>query len=285
MEDFELQKKSFAADTAEDQNVRHVRYFRDTILNPNNFSYWFRKIRGLREKSIVVPLSFVIFVPDNVQISFFGEREGDMQRITDWFHECVEPVIKDNFAGKHIFMKNGCFSNKFEFDKSCHIFPNDDAVDIIRKMNNIMYTSLCYDTDGCGELVLRDWVNPSEDAKSIYQGMPFRPEMRVFYDFDKKKILYTVNYWDWDYCHDHICECCGERTPDADVYEGEYAKEQRMVEVWGEQHLPLIEEALATVDMKGCWSVDFILDKDRVILIDMALARQSAYWDEKKVKA
>lgn len=277
--------KLFREDTEEDKNMLHVKVLRDIRMNPNNFSFWFPLIRGLRYEKMAVPESFVVDIPDNVYVSFFNERDGDTKRISDWYCDCVYPVIEENFSGKDFFIKNGCFSNKFEFDNSCHILKDDEGEDVLAKIMNLMYMSLYNDTGGYLELVLREWITPPEQTKTIYGGMPFRPEMRVFYDFDQKKVLYTVNYWDWDYCHDAICQSWdGEKKPDADVYENEYCKENRMVEVWGEQHLPMIAEALSTVNLRGRWSVDFILEEKRVILIDMALARQSAYWDESKIK-
>lgn len=272
-------------ETEEDKNVLHIDFVRSVMANPNNFSFWFPLIRSVRQKLIYVPESYVIFIPENVYKSFFRERDGDTKRISDWYVECVCPVIEKNFAEKDFFIKNGCFSNKFEFDKSCHILKYDESEDILAKIMNLMYMSLCHDTEGYLELVLREWITPPENTKTIYGGMPFRPEMRVFYDFDQRKVLYTVNYWDWEYCHDAICQSWDdEKTVDAEVYESEYSQENKMVEVFGAKYMPVIENALADVDLRGRWSVDFILEEDRVILIDMALARMSAYWDESKIK-
>lgn len=272
-------------ETEEDKNVLHIDFVRSVMANHNNFSFWFPLIRSVRQKGIYVPESYVIFIPENVYKSFFRERDGDTKRISDWYVECVCPVIEKNFAEKDFFIKNGCFSNKFEFDKSCHILKYDESEDILAKIMNLMYMSLCNDTEGYLELVLREWITPPENTKTIYGGMPFRPEMRVFYDFDQRKVLYTVNYWDWEYCHDAICQSWDdEKTVDAEVYESEYSQENKMVEVLGAKYMPVIENALADVDLIGIWSVDFILEEDRVILIDMALARMSAYWDESKIK-
>ena len=51
------------------------------------------------------------------------------------------------------------------------------------------------------------------------------------------------------------------------------------------KHITEIAEALAKVD-KLCdiWSVDFILEEDRVWLIDMAIGCRSAYYDANAVE-
>lgn len=38
----------------------------------------------------------------------------------------------------------------------------------------------------------------------IYNGLPLRPEFRVFYDFDARKPIFTANYWDYDYVYPHL---------------------------------------------------------------------------------
>lgn len=271
--------------TEEYMNMLHTDFVRSVMANSNNFSYWFPKIRSVRKHGIYVPKSFVIFIPYNVYMAFMGECDGDKDRIVDWYDDCVYPMIENNFPEGEFFVKNGCFSNKFEFSRSCHILKTDIGEDIVRKISYMMYMSICHETKGYLELVLREWITPPEGTKTIYEGMPFRPEMRVFYDFNQKKVLYKVNYWDWDYCHDAIClSCDGDKKPDADVYEQEYSSENEQVEVLGAKYMPVIEKALADVNLIGIWSVDFILEQDRVILIDMALARMSAYWDESKIK-
>jgi hypothetical protein len=54
---------------------------------------------------------------------------------------------------------------------------------------NIQYESLTLDTGKNHEVVLREWIPCPEDTTRIYNGMPLRPEMRLFYDFDKHLTL------------------------------------------------------------------------------------------------
>ena len=275
----DIKLRDFVDQTEEEKNICHIEHMRYLMLNPNNFSYWFPKIMYVRKNGIEVPKSFVIDIPEDIYHSFFQEREFDRDKIFVWVKDFVLPVLQKNFPDQDVFLKNGCFSNKFEFDKSCHILKWDGLKAISEKIINLQYMSLMHGTDGYLELVLREWIDPEPETKTIYGGMPLRAEMRLFYDFTAKKPLYYVNYWDWDYCHDPICDCCGDRTPDADVYEEYYPFINEEVELYTKEHWQKICDALAGVELYGKWSVDFILEKDRVILIDMAIASKSAYWD------
>lgn len=149
-----------------------------------------------------------------------------------------------------------------------------------------------FETGGDLELVLREYIEPRPDTPTIYNGMPLRPELRVFFDFDNRKILYAVNYWDWDYCHDRICSGWnGERTPDADVYEWNYLRLAEETERLKNKHLSTIWSALSQVTTltmpdgrRNIWSVDFMLEEDKVWLIDMAQGWRSAYWNPDLIK-
>ena len=274
----------FSEPTPEEKSINHAIYLRNMRMSPNNFSFWFPLVVGLRDKGIYLPKSLIFDVPDDVYIAFFGERENDFSRINLWLYDIMQrDDVKQYFEGKDIFVKNGCFSNKFDFAKSCHLLPTDNIVDITNKVRNIMYDSLCLETRGYFELVFREWIEPEPDTPMIYGGMPLRPELRLFYDFKKKKPLYSVNYWDWDYCHEAIEE---RNQEDYEVYEKAYPElDKRLADRWA-KHREKVFDALATCDLgTGIWSVDFMLEDNRVILIDMAIGENSAYWDEEKVNA
>lgn len=125
---------------------------------------------------------------------------------------------------------------------------------------------------------IRERIPVAQGGPTIYGGLPFRPEWRVFYDFDSRRILYTRNYWDYDYCKDHLDE------DDLAVF----TKHRKRFELDYHQYLPLVieqvDKALETVQgLSGVWSVDLMMDEEGTLwLIDMALGHQSAYWDPTK---
>ena len=95
-------------------------------------------------------------------------------------------------------------------------------------------------------------------------------------------MLYGKFYWDWDYCHEIICE----NEQDKIVYENVYSKLHEEYERLEDKHFCSVSAALSRVEgLSGIWSVDFILEENRVWLIDMALGECSAYYDPSLIKA
>lgn len=254
----------------------HKRFIRWQIENPNNFSYWSDKIAPhLIAKGIRYPRTMVVSVPENVMEACFLEKEDDYETVRKWVHMQIMP---DLFGVEFpIFMKNGCFSNKFNFKRSCLLAEYDEQ-HITDHFITLQNMSLSCETGGNMEIVFREFIQPKEGTPTIYEGMPLRPEMRIFYDFDKHSFCYAVNYWDWDYCHDSICQASAE---DAKVYESYYPTLKERYECRMRYFTPRILSALRRVDkMEGIWSLDFILDEHEAWFIDAAIAWQSAYWDE-----
>lgn len=262
--------------TPEEMEEAHKHYIRWQIENPNNFSYWFPRVAPhLEGRGILSPKSKVLPVPEDIMEACFMEKQTDEEHIMKWIRLNVMPVL---FGAEFpIFMKNGCFSNKFNFKRSCLLAEYDEQ-HITDNFITLQNMSLSCETGGNMEIVFREFIQPKEGTPTIYEGMPLRPEMRIFYDFDKHSFCYAVNYWDWDYCHDSICQASAE---DAKVYESYYPTLKERYECRMRYFTPRILSALRRVDkMEGIWSLDFILDEHEAWFIDAAIAWQSAYWDE-----
>ena len=266
-------------ETSRKEREEGKRYWLNFLRNDkNNLSYWFPKIKVVESMGIKLPKTKIVKVPEELFERFFLEETGDFEKIKDWVEKDVMPLIND--MGLPIFIRNGCFSNKFYFGDNC-LVDSKELKNVVRHFCNIQIDSLMLDTGGNLEIVIREWIEPEEGTECIYNGMPLRPEMRLFYDFDEHKYLYDANYWDWDYCHDAIC---GNKEQKA-VYERQYPIISEKLENRRGMFLPTILKALnAIIGLSGKWSVDFILDKDGAWLIDMADAYRSAYWDASKIK-
>ena len=82
---------------------------------------------------------------------------------------------------------------------------------------NINYAAMCCGADmggGCNELVVRERIlHDARVTPCIYSGLPLRSEFRVFYDFDLKKVLFTANYWEYDYIYEHLYDCLLYTSP------------------------------------------------------------------------
>ena len=241
--------------------------------NPNNFSFWYPKVKDC---GIPTPRSVIVPVPLDVVESLFLEREGDSQRITAFVKDSVLPAIPRDMS--RIFVKNGCFSNKFDF-RWCT--PGRGLHEMAASFHRINYESLCLDTGGNAEFVIRELVGARDNdfPYRIYNGMTLRPEVRVFYDFDNQKVLYSADYWDRNYCEESICR----DATDAVIYRTAYPAVEAFVKDHASEAEHLVEEHLRNVrDIPGTWSVDLMWAQDRWWLIDMAVACQSAYWNPRK---
>ena len=104
-----------------------------------------------------------------------------------------------------------------------------------------------------------------------------RCEIRVFYDADKKCVLYPVNYWDYDYVFPNL----RERT-DQIIFKEVGPELQKSYEQYKDFVCSKIEKAFENVDLTGKWSIDIMIDESNntpiYYLIDMATAETSAYW-------
>ena len=127
--------------TPEELQAAHESFMSYLRNNPNNFSYWFPHIKGLNDHGISIPKSTVIPVPEEIYKSFFRENEGDDERIDSWVTSQLLPVIETSpwMKNRKIFIKNGCFSNKFDFANGCLIADPNDEETLIKNICNRQY--------------------------------------------------------------------------------------------------------------------------------------------------
>lgn len=258
-------------------------YYNDLAADKNNMSFWLPKIQGKRQfETFNVPKTAIVPVPEEIMELFFMEKQGMTQtemmlKIMEWVRDEFVPKAEAEIGGGIWFVKNGGFSNKFDFRNCKNVSSN--LLRLTANIIDINYASFMFDTGGNTELVARQYIYADSDSiPCIYEGMPLRNETRIFYDFDSHKVLYGVNYWDWDYCHDGICR----NKSDKIVYEDYYPTLEKMYQERKEDMLNIARFGLADVaGLSGIWSVDFMeqFPGGPVWLIDMALGHQSAYWN------
>lgn len=230
----------------------------------NNYSYWYEKVK---ECGIKMAESYIYQVPYEQYKRCYSENEEEIKI----FKEFVAEQIKDlPYVWYNI--KNGTFSNKFDFQSCGGIIPQ-----IPEKLHLINYCSAIVDAGGFTEFVIREHIYADENIPTIYYGMPLRSEFRVFYDFDKKEVLYSVNYWDFDYCYEHLS------VTDKIVFEHERQRLEDNFNQRKEEVEELVKKHMVDVDLQGKWSIDILYNEleDNYWLIDMAEAHRSAYWNMK----
>lgn len=238
----------------------------------NNFSFWFPKVKDC---GIKVPRSVIFQTPQDMYEHFYMEHQKeDMRTIQKWVDEVIEPGLKEAGLNGLLFIKNGTFSNKFDASTCLvRLEPGRLALSIAA----VNYESACVDAGGETELVIRERIDYNRrKTPCIYNGLPLRPEFRVFYDFAKHQVIFSANYWDYDYVYPHLYEATDKIIfeHERQRIESEFIARKSEVEQLVKDHM----ESVSGLD--GPWSVDIMLDEaGQYWLIDMAVAEQSAYWE------
>lgn len=253
---------------------------------PENFSNWYPHILNFGKFSNAEVISNQILTHGQVEIL----QETDDINNVNW-DKCAEvfkptlDVMKPNVIYS---IKNGCFSNKFDFETCV-----TDKRDFVEKMWKINYASSMFETGGYTEVVVRKYI-PSDPSKylTIYNGMPLRTEVRVFYNMITKKIEYIKDYWDYDYCVDNIHNLTDKVA--FNYFHNKMAMSSDLVinlfrhEAELDKVKDFIIDNIETLrfdeelgKIEPIWSIDFMYDADTedVYLIDMARGFRSAYWD------
>lgn len=249
--------------------------------NENDFSFWFPKIENC---GIAVPKSFYAKLPSHEEFpttaqrlyeAFYMEKpDEDLAAIRGWIDNFIVPKLKEMGLTGHVFVKNARFSNKFNARGTCNLYG---LYDLHRAIADINYQAMCCGADGVDEIVVRQFIEcDTTKTPCIYNGLPLRSEFRVFYDFDERKPIFTVNYWDFDYVYPHLHD-----ATDRIIFWHEKERLEHTFKSQQKEIQSMVAQAMAGVEgLTGQWSVDIMLD-DRLKpwLIDMAIAQRSAYWE------
>lgn len=243
---------------------------------PENFSNWYPLIKDTGYFKTANIINNQIFTFEEVQIM---QETDNIDKVSwDKINKILKPTLDKLESNKLYSIKNGCFSNKFNFS-TCVTNKSDLAINLW-KLN---YMSCMYETGGFTELVVRELIPYNKaTTPTIYNGMPLRTEVRVFYNMNTQKIEYINDYWDYEYCFVNL-----DNLTDKLIFE------------WFSFNDNKDKELIYTVDyiyqyintlkfdekLQGIWSLDFMLCKDceekynGVYLIDMARGSRSAYYD------
>ena len=273
----------------------------------NNFSHWFPKVQNC---GMPVPKSVIVPVPDDLwkgETFYMEHYEKNMEEILAFTNAYVLPAIEEAKIGSLLFLKNATYSGKFDAGRSC--FCMKDRYQLAEHIAQIMYDSLCCEAGGTSEVVIRERITRNlSTTPCIYNGLPLRPEFRVFYAFDAKKPIFTANYWDYDYVAPHLYE-----KTDRIVFNAMREAIEDAFEAYKDTVTDLVSDAMSRVEgLSGPWSVDVMLEdypsseaiqantellspegvekyvrfmeqqrQPKFWLIDMALAERSSYWENR----
>lgn len=235
----------------------------------NELSFWYPKTSNIGFKT-----------PDTLITQFTDEEFRIIQstKFDDFNHEALQKRIideaaKENFnLDRDLFLRFGCSSNKFFFG-SCHLNGLDFLPNRLLAFFDGLYEKLEWRESA--ELVLREFIKTNYYRRQIYHGMPLNTEFRVFFDFDTHEILGIFNYWDTETMIENLYSKDDRMT---------FADTAPLIERDFNNLAPYLEEEakkkLPAADLKGKWSIDFMWDGNNFVLIDMALAECSYYYEK-----
>lgn len=255
--------------------------YEDDRNYPENFSNWYPKIKDFGKFSHAEIIANQILTFNEVKELQKTDNINDV----DWdrLEQIFKPTLDAMRPNTWYNIKNGCFSNKFDFD-TC-VTTKDD---FLKKLWNINYMSSMFETGGHTEVVVRSYIPADLDhCLTIYNGMPLRTEIRVFYNMETKEIEYAVDYWNYKYCEPNI-----RKLNDRIIFDVFHNKTEIKVtdhQAEYERILQRIEDNIDTLKfegLNGIWSIDFMYDNHtgKTYLIDMARGFRSAYWNINKLK-
>lgn len=259
-----------------------INSYNDDRAYPENFSNWYYNIKNFGEFAHANIVANQVLTFEEVEDM---ERTENIDQVNwDRLAEIFKPTLDAMKPNTYYSIKNGCFSNKFDFE-TC-VATKDE---FLKKMWQINYMSSMFETGGYTEVVVRDYIPCDLDHNlTIYNGMPLRTEVRVFYNIDTKEIEYAVDYWDYDYCAKNINKLNDRIIFDVFHNKTEIKTTDHNAEY--ERILKRIKDNINTLEFEGLtgiWSIDFMYDNNtgKTYLIDMARGFRSAYWDFRRLKS
>ena len=244
--------------------------FEHSNSEENDLSFWYPKIYNL---GFNTPRTIITnFTDEEVSLIKTGKWESlnedkIIERIITENHQ-NNPIDLDN----EMFIRLGISSNKFNFD-SCHINNISELYNKLMIVLDDMVFRLEWEEKI--NLVLREFIKTSYSRKTIYNGMPLNTEFRVFYDFDTDTILGIYNYWDTD-------TMLGNLKDRNDLLNFVYNTND--IEKDFNELKPILTKdillKIPNANLIGKWSIDFLYDGNDFVLIDMAHAECSYYYEK-----
>ena len=259
--------------------------------NMNSMGYWFPKIHSMNEttKAFKILNTTIMKVPMPVlqlsRLEYSLINPVTKKIINDFVHRAF--LLEDD---KTYFVKTGTFSNKFDF-RNCKVSGSE-----VKELGEyLLYDSYCASQMASplnmpsivgpaltNEWVVREFIEDPEDNPTIYKGLSLRTEFRVFVDFDTKKVLSVVNYWDEETMINRFQEMRDTHDMhDLITFKANIprlnARFEKYKDIVREKAMALLESDSQN-RLTGQWSMDVMLSGNDFYIIDMALAEESYYY-------
>lgn len=262
--------------------------------NPNSIGHWFPQlVEGLGDNTFFkIPKTTIIKVPAPVlQLTRIGYENLTRTTLDIVDKYCYEAFNLDTES--EYFIKTGTYSSKFDF-RNAYVHGAKEVRELGEYLLFIHYqanqmasplTRPCiYGVSTTNEWVVREFIHDKENNPCIYKGLPLHTEYRVFVDFDDDEVLAVAPYWEPKTMLKRFKRNEGNPMGDSmdDVHDyAIYESHKELLMERYEKNKDVVCKALETVirdiDSHGQWSIDIMQNGDEFYIIDMALAKDSAF--------
>ena len=259
--------------------------------NKNNMGYWLPKIVFSIENQgfFKIPSTKIMKVPMNM----LQLTRSDFNELTRTTLDIVDKVCYKAFEldeSKSYFVKTGTHASKFFFRNTLVTGAKE-----VRELGEYLLFNHCNDLRMAGPLVspciygvsttnewvVREYIEDKENNPTIYAGLPLHTEYRIFVDFNAGNVLGIHPYWDPDVMKKRFAE--DRDVHDRHDYHIYMAHEETLMQRYNENKDLIVEkvqEFVPYVSLSGQWSIDIMQNGDDFWLIDMAVAENSAFYEE-----
>lgn len=294
------------------------RLYNHCVTNPNSIATWLPPVvkahATISNPALKIPATRIMRLDTELtqylRLNFTDTNELSRRLLDHYLYTALNLDADSDY-----FLKTGVFSGKFQF-ANAHCTEPNEVGQYLHVINNFAMIV------GAGESVdiaVRDYIG-NDTAPTVYNGMPLRPEYRVFVDFgdnanattaaphnyaayahqfadpsevtdDTPRILGTTQYWHKRVIRQHFAQCA---DPAVAGYSGAAVADKEIFRDYEDTldhafitHLSAVERgisqllpALRDQGFRGQWSIDVMVEGDEFYLIDMALMCESALVDE-----
>lgn len=255
--------------------------------NVNSIGHWLPALAAANadKEFFKIPKTTYVKLP----VTMLELTKNDYMSLTQTTKNIVDKWAMRVFSldeSKDYFVKNGVFSNKFDF-RNCHVCGEKEVKELGEYLLFIHFAACqmasplnhpcIYGPGTTTEWVVREFIPDQENCPVIYKGLPLHTEYRAFIDCDTDRILGIHPYWDPEVMEKRF----DEHRDDHDEHDtiAYRAYESTLMEKY-EKNKDLVSRKIAELmpdlNLKGQWSLDVMQNGDDFWLIDMALAEQSA---------
>ena len=261
--------------------------------NSNTFGKWYPQLEKAisNQNFFKLPKTKYIKVPLPIlQLTRMGYNLVNQTTKEIVNRYCMKAFNLD--INKDYFIKTGTFSYKFDF-RNCKVTKGKEVTELGEyllyinsyavSMASMLSNKPIVGVSTTNEWVVREYINDVENNPTIYKGLPLHTEYRIFIDADTKEVIGKSPYWDVDVLSKRFA--AGNDRDKADMkhdYIAVQVHKETLEKRYNENIDKLIERMKCLIndlDLNGQWSVDIMQNGEDFYIIDMALAKNSAYYD------